>query len=143
MPWLTAQTGVYICPLKICGMLHPQTPAATTFRAVRRRETPSCVSGYVLHMGLLGSARPTGEFLHRLLFVLVLLAHDRRLIRHVAVTAHPTTAAWTAHQLREAFPWDQAPRYVIHDHAFDGLGATAQAMGIEGMLTAGTSCGRR
>ncbi|SRR5258708_36299666 len=84
--------------------------------------------------GTLGSARPTGEFLHRLLLVLVLLAHDRRRIRHVAVTAHPTVA-WTAHQLREAFPWDQAPRYVIHDQAFDGLGATAQAMGIEGMLT--------
>ena len=40
---------------------------------------------------------------YRLLFVLVLLAHDRRRIRHIAVTAHPT-AAWTAQQLREAFP---------------------------------------
>jgi len=38
--------------------------------------------------------------IYRLLFVLVLLAHDRRRIRHVAVTAHPT-AAWTAQQLRE------------------------------------------
>jgi putative transposase len=50
----------------------------------------------------------------RLLFVLVLLAHDRRRIRHLAVTAHPT-AAWTAQQLREAFPWEQAPGYLIHD----------------------------
>ena len=50
----------------------------------------------------------------RLLFVLVILAHDRRRVVHVAVTAHPT-AAWTAQQLREAFPWDQAPRYLIHD----------------------------
>ena len=48
--------------------------------------------------------------MYRLLFVLVLLAHDRRRIRHVGVTAHPT-AAWTAQQLREAFPWDEAPRY--------------------------------
>jgi transposase InsO family protein len=71
-----------------------------------------------------------------LLFVLVLLAHDRRRIRHVAVTAHPT-AAWTAQQLREAFPWDQAPRYVLHDrdHAFDGLRVTAEAIGIEEVLT--------
>ena len=45
----------------------------------------------------------------RRLFVLVILAHERRRIVHVAVTAHPT-AAWTAQQLREAFPWDEAPR---------------------------------
>jgi putative transposase len=55
----------------------------------------------------------------------------------VAVTTHPT-AAWTAHQLREAFPWDEAPRYLIHDrdHAFDGLGTTAKSMGIDDVLTA-------
>jgi hypothetical protein len=35
----------------------------------------------------------------RLLFVLVMLAHHRRRVVHVAVTAHPT-AAWTAQQLR-------------------------------------------
>ena len=39
----------------------------------------------------------------RLLFVLVILAHERRRVVHVAVTDHPT-AAWTAQQLREAFP---------------------------------------
>jgi putative transposase len=74
---------------------------------------------------------------YRLLFVFVLLAHDRQRIRHIAVTAHPT-AAWTAQQLREAFPWDEAPRYLLHDrdHVFDGLGATAKAMGIEEVLTA-------
>jgi putative transposase len=73
----------------------------------------------------------------RLLFVLVLLAHDRRLIRHAAVTAHPT-AAWTAQQLREAFPWDETSRYLLHDrdHAFDQLEATATAIGIEEVLTA-------
>jgi hypothetical protein len=53
---------------------------------------------------------PTATY--RLLFVLVLLAHDRRRIRHVAVTAHPT-AAWPAQQLREAFPWDGSPRFLI------------------------------
>jgi putative transposase len=73
----------------------------------------------------------------RLLFVLVMLAHDRRRIVHVAVTAHPT-AAWTSQRLREAFPWDEAPRYLIRDrdHAFDGLGETANAMGISEVLTA-------
>src|SRR5262245_39250466 len=43
---------------------------------------------------------PTATF--RLLFVLVVLAHDRRRLVHVAVTDHPT-AAWTAQQLRNAF----------------------------------------
>ena len=36
----------------------------------------------------------------RLLFVLVILAHQRRRVVHMAVTGHPT-AAWTAQQLRE------------------------------------------
>jgi hypothetical protein len=45
----------------------------------------------------------------RLLFVLVMLAHHRRRVVHVAVTAHPT-AAWTALQLREASPWAEAVR---------------------------------
>jgi hypothetical protein len=48
----------------------------------------------------------------RLLFVLVILAHQRRRVLHIAVTDHPT-AAWTAQQLREAFPWDEAPRNLI------------------------------
>ena len=62
---------------------------------------------------------PTATY--RLLFVLVVLAHDRRRVMHTAVTAHPT-AAWTAQQFREAFPWDQAPRYLIRDRdrAFQG-----------------------
>src|SRR5215468_8822746 len=49
----------------------------------------------------------------RLLFVLVILAHERRRVVHVGVTDHPT-AAWTVQQLREAFPWDEAPRYLVH-----------------------------
>jgi hypothetical protein len=48
---------------------------------------------------------------YRLLFVLVILAHERQRIVHVAVTNHPT-AAWTAQQFRNAFPEDQTPRYL-------------------------------
>jgi putative transposase len=44
----------------------------------------------------------------RLLFVLVILAHDRRRIAHTAITDHPT-AGWIAQQLRNAFPDDHAP----------------------------------
>lgn len=44
---------------------------------------------------------PTIRF--QILYVFLVLAHERRRIVHFAVTAHPT-AEWTAHQLREAFP---------------------------------------
>jgi hypothetical protein len=44
----------------------------------------------------------------------LVLAHDHRRILHFAVTAHPT-AEWTAHQLREAFPRDSAPRNLLRD----------------------------
>ncbi len=33
---------------------------------------------------------------------------------HFNVTAHPTSE-WTAQQIAEAFPWDSAPRYLLHD----------------------------
>jgi putative transposase len=59
---------------------------------------------------------PTLRF--QVLYVFLVLAHDRRRILHVGVTAHPT-AAWTAQQLREAFPWDTAPRYLLRDR--DGI----------------------
>jgi putative transposase len=74
---------------------------------------------------------------YRLLFVLVLLAHERRRLVHVAVTAHPT-AAWTAQQLREAFPHDRAPRLLVHDRdsAFAAVGRTVAAMGIRHIWTA-------
>lgn len=47
----------------------------------------------------------------RVLFVFVLLAHQRRRIVHVNVTEHPT-AAWTAQQMIEAFPHATAPRWL-------------------------------
>jgi putative transposase len=55
---------------------------------------------------------PTIRF--EILYVFLVLAHDRRRILHFGVTAHPT-AEWTAQQLREAFPWDSAPRYLLRD----------------------------
>ena len=50
----------------------------------------------------------------RLLFVFVVLSHHRRHAIHFNVTAHPT-AEWTARQIAEAFLWDSAPRYLLHD----------------------------
>jgi hypothetical protein len=50
----------------------------------------------------------------RVLFVLVLLAHDRRRVVHVSVTEHPT-AEWTAQQIVDAFPEDTAPKWLLRD----------------------------
>jgi hypothetical protein len=55
---------------------------------------------------------PTIQF--EILYVFLVLAHDRRRILHFGVTAHPT-AEWTALQLRDAFPWDSAPRCLLRN----------------------------
>jgi putative transposase len=55
---------------------------------------------------------PTLRF--QVLYVFLVLAHDRRRVLHFNVTAHPT-AEWTGQQLREAFPFDQLPRYLLRD----------------------------
>ena len=44
----------------------------------------------------------------------VVLRHERRRVVHFNVTASPT-AEWTAQQVIEAFPYDEAPRYLIRD----------------------------
>ena len=61
------------------------------------------------------------------------IAHDRRQILHWEVTRHPTSA-WVAQQLREAFPYDTAPRYLIFDRAANFNGEVIEAiktLGIE------------
>ena len=55
---------------------------------------------------------PTVGF--RLLFVLAILRHERRRLISLSVTDHPT-AEWIARQTTEAFPWDEAPDYMIRD----------------------------
>ena len=55
---------------------------------------------------------PTLTF--RILYILVILSHDRRELVHFEVTTSPT-AEWTARQITEAFPWDEVPRYIIRD----------------------------
>jgi putative transposase len=74
----------------------------------------------------------------RLLYVMIILAHDRRRIIHTAVTDHPI-AAWLSRQVTEAFPLDTAPRYLLRDR--DGsYGAyfsnRVEAMGITEVITA-------
>ena len=79
---------------------------------------------------------PTATF--RVLFVFIVLAHDRRRIVHFNVTEHPT-AQWTAQQIFEAFPFDTAPSYLIRDG--DGIYGERvtrriESLGINEVITA-------
>jgi transposase InsO family protein len=65
------------------------------------------------------------------------IAHDRRCVLHFNVTRHPTSA-WVSQQLREAFPYDTAPKYLIHDRdaIFNAeVRETMQAIGIKSVRT--------
>ena len=58
---------------------------------------------------------PTLTF--KVLYVLLIISHDRRKIEHVAVTKHPT-ALWLMQQIRNATPFGKAPKYLIHDNGW-------------------------
>jgi transposase InsO family protein len=79
---------------------------------------------------------PTATF--RVLYCFLILSHDRRRVVHFNVTANPS-AAWTAQQVIEAFPYDESPRYLIRDR--DGIYGErftrrVKAMGIEEVVIA-------
>ncbi len=74
----------------------------------------------------------------RLLFVFVVVGHHRRHAVHFNVTAQPT-AEWTARQIAEAFPWDSAPRYLLHDRDCIYGAAFQQRVGAMGILEVQTA----
>ena len=79
---------------------------------------------------------PTVTF--RILYVFLVLAHDRRRVVHFNVTENPT-AEWTAAQILQAFPWDKAPRYLLRDRdSINGPSFTVQvkSLNITEVLTA-------
>ncbi len=109
---------------------------------VRRRGTPSPSWRSFLRNQAIGIAAidmfvvPSAAF--RLLFVALILIHDRRKVVHFNVTLNPT-AAWLSHQVTEAFPWDTTPRFLLRDR--DGSYGSAfservEAMGITEVITA-------
>ena len=78
---------------------------------------------------------PTATF--RVLYVFIVLRHDRREIVHFNVTANPT-AQWTAQQIVEAFPFDTAPRYLLRDRDRiygDAVQRRIKSLGIEEVIT--------
>jgi hypothetical protein len=79
---------------------------------------------------------PTVTF--RVLYVFLVMSHDRRRILHFNVTTSPS-ARWTAQQVVEAFPYASSPRFLLRDR--DKIfGSTfvrrVESMGIEEVVTA-------
>jgi Integrase core domain len=94
-----AQSSVAKYMVKRCG---PSSPGWRTFL---RNDAPD-----IAVMDLF--VAPTIGF--DLLYVLVIVRLERRNLVWINVTPHPT-AEWIARQITEAFPWNEAPRYLIRD----------------------------
>jgi putative transposase len=106
-----------------------RTPPSQTWRTFLDHHVGSLVSVDFFTV-------PTVMF--KVLFVFVVLAHNRRRVVHINVTDAPT-AQWTAQQLVEAFPWETAPRYLLRDRdAVYGVAFSSrvQALGIREVKTA-------
>ncbi len=59
---------------------------------------------------------PTATF--RVLYVFIVLRHARRQVVHFNVTTN-SSAEWTAQQIVNAFPYEEAPRFLLRDR--DGI----------------------
>ena len=110
-------------------MVRHRTPPSHTWRSFLDNHVNDLVSLDFFTL-------PTATF--RVLFVFIVLRHERRRIVHFNVTEHPS-AEWTAQQMVDAFPWDTAPRYLVRDRDqtygayFD---SRVDGLGIEQVLTA-------
>jgi len=75
---------------------------------------------------------------NKILYVFLVLAHDRRRVLHFNVTSNPT-AEWTAQQIVEAFPWELSARYLIRDNDKiygEAFQKRVQDMGLQEVPTA-------
>jgi len=85
---------------------------------VRRRKprSPTWMTVLRTHMSEMISIDffvvPTVKF--EILFVFLILSHDRRRVLHFNVTHNPS-AQWTAQQIVETFPWGDVPRFLLRD----------------------------
>jgi putative transposase len=113
-------------------MVRGRGTPSPTWRSFLRNQT-TCIAA--IDMFVVASAS------FRLLYVMIILTHDRRKIVRFDVTRYPT-AGWLARQVTDAFPWDTAPRYLLRDRdASYGAEFCRQvdAMGITEVVTAARS----
>src|SRR5437879_2759483 len=97
--------GIKVAPSTVAKYLRRHgKPPSQTWRAflVNHAEQMASIDFFTV---------PTVTF--RVLFVFVVLAHARRRVLHFQVTQHPTQE-WTMQQIREACPWEQVLRYLLH-----------------------------
>jgi putative transposase len=73
-----------------------------------------------------------------ILYCLFVITHDRRRILHCNVTQHPT-GVWVIQQLRETFPYDSAPEYLIFDRGSQFNEEVTEAIKTFGILPKRTS----
>ncbi len=104
-------------------MVRPRRPPSQGWKTFLRNHTDGIASMDLFVV-------PTISF--RLLYEFLILQHRRRVLLWLGVTAHPS-AEWIARRLAEAYGWQQAPRYVVHDRDAiygDVLIRRLRAMGI-------------
>jgi putative transposase len=101
-----AKLGIVVAERTVSRLIAPrQRPPSQTWRTFLTNHLRDLVSIDFFTV-------PTARL--RVLFVLLVLTHDRRRVVHFNVTEHPT-AAWTAQQIVDAFPDDTAPAYLLRD----------------------------
>ncbi|MEO2175862.1 MAG: integrase, partial [bacterium] len=99
--------GIEISERSVSGIIHRNSPkpSSQTWKTFIKNHMTDMVAVDFLVV-------PTIRF--NMLFVFVVLSHDRRKVIHFNVTANPSVQ-WTVQQIVEAFPWDTAPRYLLRD----------------------------
>jgi transposase InsO family protein len=113
-------------------LVRPRKPPSQSWRTFLQNHAPDIVAidFFTVPTATLG-----------ILFVFLVLGHQRRRVLHFNVGEAPS-AAWTGQQIVEAFPWDTAPRFLLRDR--DGIYGTeftrrVNAVGIEQVVIAARS----
>ena len=110
-------------------MHRPRKPPSQTWRTFLDNHVPDIAACDFFTV-------PTVTF--RVLYVFIVMRHDRRQVVHFNITTNPY-AEWTAQQIVDAFPYEEAPRFLIRDR--DGIYGDyftkpVESMGIEEILIA-------
>ena len=122
--------GIHVSQATVAKyMVHHPKPPSQTWRTFLDNHSKDLISVDFFTV-------PTATF--RILYVFLVLRHERREVVHFNVTEHPT-AQWTAQQMIEAFPWDPAPQYLLRDRD-KTYGASfrhrVHSLGMQEVLTA-------